>query len=246
MRNIKITVEYDGAAYSGWQRQAGTGTIQEALENAAGRIMQETIRIVASGRTDAGVHALGQTAHFRTSTKLPVERIQAGMNSLLSPDIAITAIEEATASFHARYDSTSKVYQYFLYNAPVRSPLRRRYCWHVREPLDCEAMELAAASLRGSHDFSAFQSSGSDVKTTVRTVFATSLSRRADNMVIFEIEGDGFLRSMVRSIMGTLVDVGRRKITPEAFRSIMESGDRNRAGATAPPQGLFLKEVRYR
>ncbi|OPL15831.1 MAG: hypothetical protein AVO39_07000 [delta proteobacterium MLS_D] len=246
MRNIKITVEYDGTAYSGWQRQEGAGTIQEALENVAGRIMQETIRIVASGRTDAGVHALGQTASFRTSTALPVERIQAGMNSLLSPDIAITAIEEVPASFHARYDSASKVYQYFLYNAPVRSPLRRRYCWHVREPLDCEAMGLAAASLRGRHDFSAFRSSGSDVKTTERTVFATSLLRSADNMVIFEIEGDGFLRSMVRSIMGTLVDVGKGKITPETFRSIMESGDRNRAGATAPPQGLFLKEVRYR
>ena len=245
-RNIKITIQYDGTAYQGWQRQAVGATIQEILEKAAATIFQQPVHIAGSGRTDAGVHALKQVANFKVDSALPLETVLQAMNSLLPRDIAITDAEEKPPSFHARYDALSKAYQYRIHNGPLRSPFLERYCWHIRRALDSDTMAVAADLLRGRHDFSAFQSSGSDRKTAVRTITKAAILREGQNGIIFEIEGDGFLRYMVRAIVGTLVDVGRGKSTPDDFRAILESKNRGRAGATAPPQGLFLKEVRYR
>lgn len=191
------------------------------------------------------MHARGQAANFRTSSTLPTENILRGMNSLLPHDIAVRRAEDVNGSFHARYDALSKHYQYRIYNGRIRSPLVHNRAWHIPEPIDPEAMNEAASLLLGAHDFSAFKSSGSDVESALRTVSRAECARRGD-MLFFDIEADGFLRHMVRAVVGTLVDVGRSKTTVREFLSILDSRDRTRAGMTAPPQGLFLMEVRYR
>lgn len=191
------------------------------------------------------MHALGQAANFRTSSALPSGNVLRGMNSLLPRDIAVREAEDVDEGFHARYDALSKRYQYRIYNGRIRSPLARNRAWHIPEPIDADAMNDGAAFLRGTHDFSAFRSSGSDVETAVRTVSGAECVRRGD-MVFFDIEADGFLRHMVRAVVGTLADIGRGKMNVGEVPSILESGERERAGMTAPPQGLFLMEVRYR
>lgn len=244
MRNVMIICEYDGTAYHGWQRQPNGISIQEVLEEKIGIITQEEIRVTASGRTDAGVHALQQVANFRTRSTIGCEGLLKGINSLLPADIVVKDLREADDRFHARYSAKGKAYVYRIYNHPVRSALWRNWSWHLRAPLDLGAMERAARSLEGTHDFSSFCAAGGDAEDHVRTVTAVSVERE-DGMISFTIEANGFLRYMVRNIVGLLVDVGRGIVTPAGFEEIMDARDRTRAGITAPPQGLFLKEVRY-
>lgn len=219
-------------------------TIQALLEKAAATILQEPIKLNGSGRTDAGVHALGQAANFKTSSKLPPENILRGMNSLLPCDIAVREAEDVGEGFHARFDALSKRYQYRIHNGRVRSPLVHNRAWHIPAPIDLNAMNAGAAFLQGTHDFSAFRSSGSDVESSLRIVSRAECVRRGE-MIFFDIEADGFLRHMVRALVGTLVEVGRGKREAGEFPSILESRNRKQAGMTAPPQGLFLMEVRY-
>jgi len=245
MRNLKIIVEYDGTGYHGWQRQRGDITIQQTIEEKVGLITEEEIKLIGSGRTDAGVHALGQVANFKTGSKIGERNLLRGMNSLLPGDIVIKSLVEVDERFHARYDAKSKVYFYQIFNSPVPSALYRNYSWFVHFPLDIDNIKTAAGGLIGSHDFSSFCAANNDTSDYIRKVMNVSINQGKDGMIRFFIEANGFLRYMVRNIMGTLVDVGRGEFSPSKFLDIMKAKDRNMAGITAPPQGLFLKEVKY-
>jgi tRNA pseudouridine38-40 synthase len=244
MRNIKIIIEYDGTGYHGWQRQPNGISIQEVLENKLALITNGKVRLIASGRTDAGVHAVGQVANFKTETTIECRGLLKGINSLLPTDIAVSEVVDIDDEFHARYSAKSKVYVYKIYNSSVRSSLYRNYSWHVFEKLDVESMKNASLYLVGTKDFSSFCAAGGDAKTYTRTVLDCGIIEDTA-MIVFTIEANGFLRYMVRNIIGTLVDVGKGKTTPEEFMEIVDSKDRTNAGITAPPQGLFLKEVKY-
>ncbi|MBW2648682.1 MAG: tRNA pseudouridine(38-40) synthase TruA [Deltaproteobacteria bacterium] len=244
MRNIRIICEYDGTSYHGWQIQPNGISIQEVLEEKTGIITQEKIRLTASGRTDAGVHAINQVANFRTGSVIACGSLLKGINSLLPGDIVVKDLIDADDDFHARYSAKSKIYLYRIFNNPVRTTLYRTYSWHVRAPLDTDVMGEAAILLKGRHDFSSFCAAGCDSENHIRTVIDTSVGVK-DDMISFTIEANGFLRYMVRNIVGLLVDVGKGNITPAGFEEIMGAMDRTKAGITAPPQGLFLREVRY-
>lgn len=244
MRNIKITIEYDGTGYHGWQRQPNGISVQEVLEDKLALITNDKVRLIGSGRTDAGVHAMGQVANFKTETKIECKNLLRGINSLLPADISIRDVADVDDSFHARYSAKSKVYVYRIYNSPVRSPLYRNYSWHVFEKLDVVSMGDAASFLVGTKDFSSFCAANGDAKTSTRTVLDCIIKDDIP-MITFTIEANGFLRHMVRNIVGTLIDVGKGRTTQKEFMEIMESRDRNNAGATAPPQGLFLMNVKY-
>lgn len=245
MSNFKITIEYDGSAYHGWQRQASERTIQGEIENALKTMTGNTITVTGSGRTDAGVHALNQTANFRCSTSLTPEVFLKGLNSLLSEDIVITSCKIVPENFHARYDVKSKVYQYRILNRSLPAAISRQYAWHIRKKLNLSAMQEAIRCIIGSHDFKAFEGSGSPRVSTVRCITNADLVETDNDYLVLKIEGDGFLKFMVRNIVGTLVDVGFDKITPHDFKQILISKDRNLAGITAPAHGLFLMEVKY-
>ncbi|MBN1380319.1 MAG: tRNA pseudouridine(38-40) synthase TruA [Deltaproteobacteria bacterium] len=245
MRKIKIILEYDGTGYRGWQQQRHRPTIQEILEETIGTITNEKIKVIGSGRTDAGVHALNQVAHFKTSSNLDLGRLFTGINSLLPKQIAIKELTEVDENFHALHDVTGKTYLYQIYNRPVRSVLYRHYAWHIPYPLDVEKMKEAALFLLGSHDFSSFCATGTDVATRDRTIRQIDIKSSDDGFIRIRIEADGFLRYMVRNIIGTLVDVGRGKTHPAELRTILNAKDRKAAGMTAPPYGLFLKDVKY-
>lgn len=245
MKNLRMTIEYDGTGYYGWQRQRGDITIQQVLEETLRRITGEKVTLHGSSRTDAGVHALQQVAHFRTSSRIPERNLLMGLNSLIPRNIVVKDLAEVDDDFHARYSAKSKTYFYRIYNSPVRAALQRNYCWCVFKPLDAGAMAEAASVLLGVHDFTAFCSAQRDVKSTVREVYAATVEREGGSFLKFSIEANGFLRHMVRTIVGTLVEVGKGKFTPMDFREILESRDRARAGMTAPPQGLFLAGVKY-
>jgi tRNA pseudouridine38-40 synthase len=245
MRNLKIIIEYDGTGYHGWQRQRGDITIQQIIEEKIGLVTQEKIKLIGSGRTDAGVHAIGQVANFKTGSKIGETNLLRGMNSLLPGDIVIKSLIEVDERFHSRYDAKSKVYLYQIFNSPVPSALYRNYSWFVHFPLDIDNMKTAASPLIGSHDFSSFCAANNDTSDYIRKVINVSINQGKDGIIKFFIEANGFLRYMVRNIVGTLVDVGRGKFLPSEFLDIMKARDRNRAGITAPPQGLFLKEVKY-
>ena len=245
IKNFKITIEYDGTRYHGWQRQKTDRTIQEEIEKAVLTITGQQVSLTGSGRTDAGVHAYGQVANFKCETSLGPQDLFRGLNSLTDADIVIRGCEEADASFHARYDVKSKSYVYKILNRPDPAAIGRQYAWHIRKELNLEAMRTSSAHLIGSRDFKAFEGAGSPRAHTTRTVFKSSLVEEPDGYLAFEIEADGFLRFMVRNIVGTLVDVGLGKISPADFEGILESKDRDQAGATAPAHGLFLKNVNY-
>ena len=245
MRNIRLTIEYDGGAYCGWQRQVNGLAIQEVLEGCIARITGQPVRVIGSGRTDAGVHALGQVAHFLTASPLPEWNLLMGINSLLPPDIVVRDLREVPPSFHARFAATSKVYLYRICNRAVRSALERGHAWFVWEPLDLAKMRAAFPVFTGTHDFSSFCSTHTDSPDHVRTILMMEARRDPEGMLLISMEADGFLRYMVRTIVGALVDVGRGKTSPEELARILAAKDRTRAGLTAPPQGLFLKEVRY-
>ncbi len=245
MRTIKLTIEYDGANYQGWQVQPKGPTIQGMIEEKLALLTGETIHLIGSGRTDAGVHALGQIAHFKTKSKMNVQSIQRALNSLLPPDIAIQRAEEVEEDFHARKHSQSKVYEYQILNRNLRSVFHRGHAWHIPQELDWKEMKKATQRLKGEHDFSSFRSVGSPTRTPIRRVIRAEWRKSRDGLLRFEIEANGFLKQMVRAIIGTLVEVGKGKISSEEFQRILDSKDRKRAGPTAPAHGLFLKEVKY-
>jgi tRNA pseudouridine38-40 synthase len=245
MRNFKIILEYDGAAYCGWQRQDNGISIQEVLEKTIGLITGEEITVIGSGRTDAGVHALNQVANFQSGTRLSAEILYRGINGLLPPDIAVKELEEAALEFHAQHDARGKIYIYRIYNSRLRRPVGRNYFWQINYPLDLARMEKASQYLIGRHDFSCFCATGSRVKDRVRTITDIAFKKNETGMLEITVAAEGFLRYMVRNIVGTLVEVGGGKYPPEEVVKIIDSGDRNCAGVTAPAHGLFLKEVKY-
>ncbi len=245
MRNIKLLIEYDGTNYQGWQVQPKGPTIQGILEEKLRLLTGQPIQLFGSGRTDSGVHALGQVAHFRTQSQMDVRTIQRALNSLLPADIVIQTVEEVDQAFHARKQSKSKIYEYRILNRNLRSAFHRGYVWHVPQKLNLREMKKATQGLIGEHDFSAFRTAGSPTQTTVRRVIRAEWKRGRDGLIRFEIEANGFLKQMVRSIIGTLVEIGKGRMNAAEIRKILNSKNRREAGPTAPAQGLFLKEVKY-
>ena len=244
MRAIKLIIEYEGTQYSGWQIQPNGLAVQEVLEGALSGLLKEQVRLVSSGRTDAGVHAKGMVASFRTERNLPVKAFCEGLNSLLPPDIAIREAVEVSPEFNPRRDAVAKHYRYTIYNSSRRSPLNRQYVWRLSGPLDCDAMQQAAVQFVGEKDFAAFRASNCAAKTTVRRIYSLDISR-CDDMIVFDVRGSGFLKNMVRIIVGTLVEVGRGGMDVDDIVSLFQEKDRRKAGITAPPQGLCLLEVFY-
>ncbi len=244
-RNFKLVVEYDGTFYHGWQRQKNRPSIQGEIEKAVLTMTRQPATLNGSGRTDAGVHALAQVANFHSDTMLPPETLARGLNAMLDEDIVIKSCARAPDGFHARYDAESKTYVYNLINRTMPIAIGRQYAWHIRKPLDLEAMRMAISHLFGTHDFKAFEGAGSPRSDSIRSIVAADLTDKKNGHLSFEVTADGFLRFMVRNIIGTLVDVGLGRITPDDFEAVLRSKDRSRAGATAPPHGLFLKSVQY-
>jgi len=244
-RNIRLLLEYDGTGYHGWQRQSDAATIQQTLEEALRRLIGEQVALIGSGRTDAGVHARGQVANFRTASAIPLQAFHKGLNSLLPKDIAVLSATEAPPEFHARKSARSKTYEYRILNRETRSPLHRHYAWWIAAPLDLAALAGAAAVLPGEHDFTAFRASGSENKNPVRRVLAATWRDLPGGWLTFTITATGFLRGMVRSLVGTMAEVGRGKAPPTILTELLASGARHLAGPTAPPQGLYLVEVFY-
>jgi tRNA pseudouridine38-40 synthase len=244
MRNLKLVIEYDGTHYQGWQSQNNGLTIQDVFEKALSQILNQKIRLNGSGRTDSGVHALGQVANFKTESTLETNALLKGTNSLLPPDILIKSIEEVPENFHARFSATSRIYEYRIWNAPQPSVFCRSYSWWVQTPLDIEVMHKAALYLIGWHNFSSFQGADHEKVSPEREVREVAFQHEGPE-VIFFIQANAFLRHMVRNIIGTLVEVGKSKMSHQEFVEIVEARDRTKAGKTAPAQGLFLKEVCY-
>jgi len=245
MRTIRLLIEYEGTKYLGWQVQPNGPTVQGMIEERLNRLTGETVRLIGSGRTDAGVHAMGQVAHFKTQNPMEIPTLQRALNSLLPPDIVIHKVEEVDPLFHARKNCKSKVYEYRILNRSVRSAFHRGHTWHIPQKLNLGEMRRATQRLLGEHDFSSFRSAGSPTRTAVRKVIRAEWKRSREGLLTFEIEASGFLKQMVRAIVGTLVAAGRGKIDAEEFGRILESRDRTKAGPTAPAHGLFLKEVNY-
>jgi tRNA pseudouridine38-40 synthase len=246
LQNFKLVIEYDGTAYHGWQRQKESPTIQGTIEAALATITGTGVTLIGSGRTDAGVHALGQVANFKVESTLTADVFMRALNSLLPSDIVIKACEEVARAFHARYDALSKVYDYRILNRALPSALFRKHAWHIRKDLDVRAMREAMACLKGRHDFSAFEAAGSPRADSVRTGMDLRLAwEKESDYLVFTMEADGFLRFMVRNVLGTLVEVGLGKMSPERFKDVLASRDRAQAGMTAPAHGLTLREVRY-
>jgi tRNA pseudouridine38-40 synthase len=246
IRNIKLILEYDGTNYHGWQSQLGSGmpTIQDTLEQALTMLTGEEITTYSSGRTDAGVHALGHAANFRTTSGIPPTAWAPALNHLLPKDIRVLSSEEAPGAFHARFSALGKLYTYRILNRHAPSALYRGYAWHVNLPLNMREMSVAAASFVGKQDFSSFRGSGCTAKTPVRTIRSVNINKTGDFIEI-ELEADAFLQHMARNIAGTLVEVGLGRFNPADMNRIIESRDRSKAGRTAPPQGLYLVMVYY-
>jgi tRNA pseudouridine38-40 synthase len=241
--NIKITVEYDGTNYCGWQSQRNGRSIQSVLEEAVSTFLGTPTRVIGSGRTDAGVHALGQVVNF-FGCNFDRYRLLRGLNALTPRDITIKDAEIAPDAFDARRDGRSRVYRYYILNRSTPSPFHLNRAWHVHEPLDVEAMREAIGCLIGEHDYSSFRAAGCDAAHPIRRVYQNSLERRGD-LLTYTIEATAFLRHMVRNIAGTLVEVGRGARTAESVKELLEARDRTKAGVTAPPHGLFLVKVNY-
>lgn len=245
IRNFKLTIEYDGQAYAGWQRQIDQPTIQGTLEHAIATMAAQSITLAGSGRTDAGVHALGQVASFKCRTRLTAHIFLKGLNALLPRDIVVRHCETVPSRFHARFDATRKLYRYCILNDPAPKAIGRQYAWHIRAPLNTRAMRMACQAITGQHDFSAFTGSGSQPHSTVRTILSAQINRASGNMIHFEVLGEGFLKHMVRNLVGTLVEIGQGRRTADDMTRILVSRDRGQAGITAPAQGLFLVQVDY-
>jgi tRNA pseudouridine38-40 synthase len=245
MRTIKLTVAYDGTGYVGWQRQATGESIQGLLEYALSRIDRRAVTVHGAGRTDAGVHATGQVASARLACAHDAATLLRAVNANLPAAVRVLDVAVMPPAFHARFSATGKTYEYRIWNGPTVPPTLRLYAWHVPQRLDVGTMERAAVALVGRHDFAAFQGAGSPTHTSLRRVTAAGWRRAADGTLVFEISGDGFLRHMVRSLAGTLVEIGQGRRDPDDLARLLASRDRARAGRTAPPQGLFLVKVEY-
>jgi tRNA pseudouridine38-40 synthase len=253
IRNIKMVVAYDGTNFAGWQRQRNLPTIQQILEEAIGIMVREQVNLQGAGRTDAGVHALGMVANFSTSAGIPCTGFLLGLNSMLPSDIRIRAVADAEPGFHARKSAKAKTYVYNICTEPVQCPTKRLYSAHIPYNLDVEAINACLASLIGTHDFSSFEAVGSRDRSNengrgaVRQIFEARASRsNGGDTVIITVTGDGFLRHMVRNIVGTVAEGGKGRMTVAEFQRILATRDRKHAGPTAPAHGLFLKEVYYR
>ncbi|AIH04266.1 MULTISPECIES: tRNA pseudouridine(38-40) synthase TruA [Thermodesulfobacterium] len=247
IRNIRLFIAYDGTNYLGWQIQPKGPTVQGVIQEVLSKILGHKVTLKASGRTDAGVHALHQVAHFLTTSDRPLEIIFKALNSLLPKDISVWKVEEVDFKFHAQKHAYKKTYVYQIYNYPIKNPLLRLYSWWVPEPLDLEAMKSCLPLIIGEKDFASFRKAGTEVKTTVRTIYQATLERSLENsnMIVFTIEGRGFMRYMVRNLVGALVEVGKGRLTVEDFENILNAKDRKVAPPPAPPQGLILKKVEY-
>jgi tRNA pseudouridine38-40 synthase len=261
MRHIKLVLAYDGTSYFGWERQKGFPSVQQAVEQAVESLTGQRVPVVASGRTDAGVHALGQVAHLHCETRHDPATIVRALNAILPRDIRVCSAADVPESFHATYDARGKLYRYVLHDGPVLDPMLRLYVWHCPWRLDDAAMHRAARCLMGTHDFSSFETSGAPRQTSVRTISHLTAQRAgpghlwsrqplhgvdaAADLVYIEIAADGFLYNMVRAISGTLLNVGRRFWPEECVPEILAARDRRRAGPTAPAHGLFLVSVQY-
>ncbi len=246
MRRVKLTLAYDGTAYRGFQVQPGGPTVQSVTEAALSRILQEPVKLRAAGRTDAGVHAREQAVDFADSGDRPTETILRGGNALLPPDIRILSAAEVPLSFDARRHAMEKEYRYFLFLRPVASPFFSRYAWHIEKPLDLGAIREGLAHAVGEHDFTSFRGQGCTAKSTVRKIFRAELNEELPAVFSISIAGNGFLRHMVRNIVGTLVDIGKGKAPPNRMGELLILKDRAKAGPTAPAHGLFLWKVEYR
>ena len=244
MRNIKLTIEYDGKDFNGWQKQPNKLNIQGTIEQAIKAITGEDVELNASGRTDAGVHALNQVANFKTNSQIPIEKFAIAINSRLKKSIVIKKAEEVGERFHSRLNCKRKTYRYIINNSEMGSAIYRNLETHIPQKLDTEKMEKSLKYFEGEHDFKAFKASGTSSKSSVRKIYATKLYKENDRIYI-ELTGNGFLYNMVRIIVGTLVDVGLGKIEPEEIIDIIKDGKRERAGKTLPPNGLYLISVMY-
>lgn len=244
MRNVLLTLEYDGTGFSGWQVQPGRRTVQAVVEEALSTVLGHAVRVHGSGRTDAGVHALGQTASFTTPSRRRCDLLARSLNGVLPPDVSVVAARDVASDLHARYSALSKTYRYTMLLRPSRSPLLWKRALHVPYTLDLAAMEAALGVLQGRHDFSAFRTAGSSAGDPVRTVSRAQIHRDGD-LVHIELTADGFLRGMVRAIVGTLLQIGRGKRPVEDMEAVLSSGDRRKAGPAARPHGLYLVCVEY-
>ena len=244
MRNIKITIEYDGKDWGGWQKQPDKLNIQGEIERAIEEITGEKVDLIASGRTDAGVHALAQVANFKIEKDIPIEKIPYALNSKLKKSIRVKSAEEVDEKFHSRYTCKRKTYRYVINNSLQGTAIYRNLQYHFPEKLDEEKMNKGIKYLIGEHDFKSFKASGTSSKSSVRTIYDAKVTREGE-IVTIELTGNGFLYNMVRIISGTLVDVGIGKIKPEEVKEILEAKDRLKAGKTLPPTGLYLVDVKY-
>jgi len=244
MYTIKLTISYDGTGYKGWQVQSNGNTIQAEIEKAVLKVFGRRHRVHSAGRTDAGVHAMGQVAHFKTPLYIPAKKVPVALNSVLPQDIAVVKARYMKNNFHARFDSISKLYVYKILNSPGRDPFSERFAWRVPYILDLKAMKAEAAVLAGRHDFRSFQAADKKERSSVRNIHRISLTRRK-GFIFMRIRADGFLYNMVRNIAGTLVDVGRGYLPAGSMKKILAAKDRKHAGPTAPAKGLTLLSVKY-
>jgi tRNA pseudouridine38-40 synthase len=244
MRNIKLTIEYDGKDFNGWQKQPNKLNIQGTIEKAIESITGEEVVLNASGRTDAGVHALGQVANFKTNSNIPIEKMAIAINSRLKKSIVIKDAEEVDERFHSRLNCKRKTYRYVINNSKQGTAIYRNLEYHVSNNIDIDKMSKAVKYFEGEHDFKAFKASGTSSKSSVRTIYEAKVYKEGDRIFI-ELTGNGFLYNMVRIISGTLLEVGLGKIQPEEITGIIETGKRENAGKTLPAHGLYLVEVNY-
>lgn len=248
MRNLKLTIEYDGTHFEGWQVQKkGHRTVQGEIESVLKKIFKKSVHLIGAGRTDSGVHALGQVAHFKIDSRLKLEEMHRALNANLPADIVIRAIETVPVKFHAQYSVKSKIYRYTILNRPERPAQLRHFCWHIPRPLNLTVLRKEAKALVGRKDFRSFMaadSSATQTKKTIRTIKQMSI-RKKEDFIYIDIEGDGFLYKMVRTIVGTLVQIGQGRLPPESIKKILRKKDRKYAGCTAKPHGLCLREVKY-
>jgi tRNA pseudouridine38-40 synthase len=240
MKNYKIVIEYDGRLFSGWQRQKDKKTVQGEIESALSRILNQQIRIHGSGRTDAGVHAYGQVANFHAETGMETLSIKKALNSIIKSQVSIRDCTVVDDSFHAQYSALSKEYHYFILNREDPCAIGSTFIWHIKKPLDADLMSQACQFITGVHDFTAFENTGSPRSSNVREVFCAQIIMPDQDRIIFKIRAKGFLKNMVRNLMGTLVFVGLKKISVQGFKAVLDSKDRSRAGPTAPAMVFFL------
>lgn len=238
-------MEYDGTNYHGWQTQENAVSIQETIERALSKVMCHPVQVIGAGRTDAGVHAFGQAANFFTMCSIPVEKIPYALNAILPDDIVIKSAEAVAEEFHARYSAQGKKYRYIINNSKLPSAINRLKEYFCPYNLDYESMRKALQLITGEHDFKGFMAAGSKVKDTFRTVYKAEMKEESGSRLVFELTGNGFLYNMVRIIVGTIIDLGRGRLSLKDVESILKEGDRKKAGQTVPPQGLYLVEVYY-